>query len=148
MREGNELVIKLMRETQQQLLPNLLSAVKQQALELRCCEGLEAADLAGVQAHIETLCKQAVQQTPGNDESLKQMISDVANQGPSPGEEATIMISKLDLLVARMEEMQMQFSEMSSKVDKIDERTEKQALEMGKLSNMLDQLLQGEHEQV
>ena len=149
-RAGNAQVIEQMRELQQRALPQLLSAVRMQALELRSCaaEGLSNEELAEVLAATQASLQEAAAQAKSSDESLKKMLEDLLDKGPATGATAGEMLGKLDALASRMEAMQAQFSELDSKVDKIDVRTEAQRAGMEKLSNKLDQLMLGENEQV
>ena len=93
-------------------LPQLLSAVKQHALELRSCqkEGLSADELAEVQAAAHEALKQAVAQAKGSDESLRKMVDALHDDGPTKGQEVGAVLGKLDALAARMESMQAQLS--------------------------------------
>ena len=93
-----------------QALPQLLSAVRQHALELRSCQraGLSPEELAEVQAAAHEALKQGVEQAKGSDESLRKMVDELASDGPAAGQDAAAVLGKLDALAARMESMQAQ----------------------------------------
>ena len=63
-----------------------------------------------MQAAAHEALKQAVAQAKGSDESLRKMVDELHDGGPTKGQEVGAVLGKLDALAARMESMQAQLS--------------------------------------